>query len=518
MKKILSILFIVLFMFSLVSCKDNGSIGSIIEPNIDDEEGNQEGNQEGNEEGTEPQYKLVIKNKEVTIGIGEEFSIDIETDILDKSKISYLNTDNKVVAFQRNGNLKGLKAGTVTITAKYEDIIDTMTVTVTDEVKVYEKTDYRYWLNELSKKEDVNALLMDKSGIDKFNKAVYDNPSLTKVYDLTTLDIEVTADYVKGKINSYTAANSYTMYNSNGKAVSTTEKNTILANRNLDSLTGKINASYGVVVKFSSLKGYPTTNYIDTLKYDKNQENALVSAEGIIIYSYSKDGEWAFVQAENYYGWIKSEDIAKCSKEDFMKFYRSSKYLVVTGERVTIDGTVYRMGDKLPLVSEIDNEYKVLNPKRCGDGTLCIDEVMVQNSENVSSGFLPYTLTNVMMLGFRLLNTPYRWGDYDIDGRDCSSTQNAIYHCFGFVMPRNTSNQRKVPGYTTEVNGLDDSAMKNYKACTLIFTSSHVMMYIGEDADGVCYLLHNTGPCKLQTLASYNASSGKKMIGTLTIR
>ena len=45
---------------------------------------------------------------------------------------------------------------------------------------------------------------------------------------------------------------------------------------------------------------------------------------------------------------------------------------------------------------------------------------------------------------------------------------------------------------------------KNYKPGTLIFTSSHVMMYIGEDENGVSYLYHNTtskgGGCILQPL------------------
>jgi hypothetical protein len=61
--------------------------------------------------------------------------------------------------------------------------------------------------------------------------------------------------------------------------------------------------------------------------------------------------------------------------------------------------------------------------------------------------------------------------------------------------------------------------MKTYKPGTLIFTSSHVMMYIGENEKGVSYLLHNTnsgnGECILQSLDSYG---GSKIIGTLKLQ
>ena len=45
---------------------------------------------------------------------------------------------------------------------------------------------------------------------------------------------------------------------------------------------------------------------------------------------------------------------------------------------------------------------------------------------------------------------------------------------------------------------------------TMIFTSSHVMLYIGESEYGSAYLLHNTtsgnGECILQSLNSYGGS------------
>lgn len=58
-----------------------------------------------------------------------------------------------------------------------------------------------------------------------------------------------------------------------------------------------------------------------------------------------------------------------------------------------------------------------------------------------------------------------------------------------------------------------------YKHGTLVFTSSHVMLYIGQNADWKLYLLHNTnagnGECILQSFESYG---GSKMIGVLRMQ
>lgn len=64
-----------------------------------------------------------------------------------------------------------------------------------------------------------------------------------------------------------------------------------------------------------------------------------------------------------------------------------------------------------------------------------------------------------------------------------------------------------------------ETTLKKYKPGTMIFTSSHVMLYIGESEYGSAYLLHNTtsgnGECILQSFSSYG---GSKMIGLLQMQ
>jgi hypothetical protein len=87
------------------------------------------------------------------------------------------------------------------------------------------------------------------------------------------------------------------------------------------------------------------------------------------------------------------------------------------------------------------------------------------------------------------------------------------------MMPRNTSNQRKIDNYGINVNGINGAYLKaNYRPGSLIFSSGHVMMYIGEDLNGKSYILHNTssndGKCILQSLDSYG---GNKIIAVLKL-
>jgi len=470
-------------------------------------------------------YQFAFKNKEVTIGIGEEITIEFDTNIpdFDIDKVSYKLNNGKAISFQKNGNLKSTASGSASVDASYtydeEEYTSTMTITITEEVKTFEKTDPRYWLKIMKNTMDVDAELMDKTEIAAFNQAVYSDYTKTKVKDLSKLELNVSGDYVKGLINNYTKIKSgTTVYKTAKTTLTNTEKEAILSNRNLNNISSNVTASYGIIVQFATMRAYPTLCFTSSETYNGLQETALGVGESVVIYSYSADKEWCFVQAEDYYGWIQTENVALCTKDEFTQYYRSNNYMVVIGERITINSTVLRMGDKLPYKSVDESKFIVYMPTKCGDNTLCINEIEVENNELVHDGFLTYTYTNLFNQGFKLLNTPYRWGDYIIDGRDCSSTQNAIYRCFGFVMPRNTSNQQVIPGYSTVVNGLNNTSMKNYKIGTLIFTNSHVMMYIGQDENGNCYLLHNSGSCKLQTLTDYLNKVGKSMIATLTIQ
>ena len=157
-------------------------------------------------------------------------------------------------------------------------------------------------------------------------------------------------------------------------------------------------------------------------------------------------------------------------------------------------------------------ELTVKNPKdtiitRAKLASSVAGAVTLPKDDNYHVGYLEYTYNNLMMQAFKLLGIDYSWGDKETSGRDCSSTQNGIYKSFGFILPRNTSNQNSIPGYSTKVSGISTTTLKNYAPGTLMFSSGHVMMYIGENHQGYSYILHNTtagnGACILQKVTDY---------------
>lgn len=391
---------------------------------------------------------------------------------------------------------------------------------------IYEKThttyainNVNYWLQILTDKYDLQEELLSRSEINAYNQKVLSDYSKTKVLDVTKIASTTTGTAVKELINKYTNISKYTVYNASTKtAITSTEKNTILNNRALTSITSSVTVKYGLIVDFAWVRSYPTNHYSNDYYMDRFQETSLNVGEAVAIYHTSSDGNWYFVQAQNYNGWVEKKFIAECSYSEMTSFLNPTNRLVVISNYETIEGSHVRMGQSFPLLSQ-GSSYQISFPTRNSSGKLVLKTVTLNNKDSYSVGYLPYTYENVFKQAFKLLGINYSWGDKELNGRDCSSTMNAIYACFGFMMPRNTSNQVSIPTYGTKISGITSSIMKTYKPGTLIFTSSHVMMYIGENESGVSYLLHNTnsgnGECILQSLDSYG---GSKIIGTLKLQ
>lgn len=380
--------------------------------------------------------------------------------------------------------------------------------------------DPNYWLRLLSNKYDITKPLLSEDQIIEYNKNIVEGNSQTKVVDVLTLEKVVNADYVKGLINSYSNINKYTVFsNETNNALTSLEKDEILENRNLNNVNLTINVGFGLIVDFAWMRTYPTNNYSSTYDKDRFQETSLNVGEPVAIYHTSLDGMWSFVQATNYYGWVENKYIGISTYEEVSSFVNANDKLVVISDSVLIENAYVRMGQALPLLNK-EECYRVLFPTINEQGLLVLKEIDLEKNNDYSVGYLKYTYENLYLQAFKLLGINYSWGDKEIDGRDCSSTQNSIYGSFGFKLPRNTGNQNSIPLYGTKFSSITTENLKNnYKPGTLIFSSGHVMMYIGENHQGYSYIFHNTsagqGKCILQKLNSYGVN---KIIGTLKLQ
>ena len=383
----------------------------------------------------------------------------------------------------------------------------------------YLNNDANYWLRLLADKYEINKTILTLEEIKAYNEAIVSDYSKTKVVDVLSLDKNVSKEYIKGLIESYNNINKYTVYSNDTKnALTTAEKNIILNNRALDNITDK-EVVWGIITDFAWMRTYPTNDYSSTYDRDRFQETSLNVGEVVRIYHTSLDESWYFVQATNYYGWVEAKYIGVCSFETAENFVKADDFIVVISDYLVIEGAHVRMGQTFPILKE-DSNYIVNFPTRDSNGRLVLKEVEIAKDENVSKGYLEYNYENLYIQAFKLLNIKYSWGDKEKLGRDCSSTQNAIYATFGFKMPRNTSNQNKIPGFGKSVSNMTVGELKdNYAPGTLIFSSGHVMMYIGENVSGQSYIFHNTsagsGKCILQNVSQYGIN---KIIGILEMQ
>ena len=405
---------------------------------------------------------------------------------------------------------------------KLNSITDDLTVQAvyTFDNNAYDIKDVNYWLQVMSTKYNINKTILDNDGINIFNSKVTSDYSKTKVVDLSKISQTETYSNVYSLITKYSNINKYTVYNdSTSSAISSSEKTTILNNRNLENIPSTVNVKFGLITNFAWMRSYPTNYYSDKYAMDRFQETTLNVGEGVAIYHESLDGNWYFVQAQNYNGWVEKKHIALCSYDEMKDFLNEENKLVVISDYQKIENAHVRMGQSFPIVETNDTIHKIKFPIRDASGNLYLKDVTLPNSGNFSVGYLEYTYKNVFKQAFKLLGIDYSWGDKNTDGRDCSSTMNAIYTSFGFMMPRNTGNQNAIPTFGSSINGVSDTIMKKYNPGTMIFSSGHVMLYIGENANGVSYILHNTtsgnGECILQALSSYG---GSRIIGLLKLQ
>lgn len=93
------------------------------------------------------------------------------------------------------------------------------------------------------------------------------------------------------------------------------------------------------------------------------------------------------------------------------------------------------------------------------------------------------------------MGTPYGWGGMK-DGVDCSSYVLSVFKTFGFVFPRNTSQQNGSVGNITNTEAMSEaeklSVLAEADTPVLIYQSGHVMIYLGVLND-VHYIIHAPG-------------------------
>jgi len=260
---------------------------------------------------------------------------------------------------------------------------------------------------------------------------------------------------------------------------------------------GNINTTntvkYGVVTIRSNLRSFPTLagafETPEDTHFDMWQETAVDPGEPALILHNNAKGNFVFVQLKSYRGWLPRNQVAVTDRTTWLKYVEPREFAVVTDRLVNIKGLIYQMGAKLPLSSG-----KFLVPRRSSQGYLVSVEVPANFNDAVHKGYLPFTRNNLLRMAFKHLGAPYGWGGME-NSVDCSAFVQDVYKTVGIQLPRNGDEQETAfPG--VNMIGLNrEERIRIIKALepgSLMFTPSHVMLYLGEK-NSRPYMIHTAG-------------------------
>jgi len=370
-----------------------------------------------------------------------------------------------------------------------------------------------YWIE---RDKNAKKIIMTKEEIEKYNKKNLEKEAITDIFQFKE---ELPCEEISSTIKSISKVPSAPRYK-DGQLLKEEYFQGLEKNLGIDELKEKNSLSYGLTIRRSSLRTFPTEDRVfkspEDYDLDRFMETAVYPCEPCMIYCCSKDKKWYFSRIKNYFGWIKCDDVAVGSKEDIMNYAICEDFIVITGRKVYTGFNPFNkdismipldMGVKLPLVDEDHIEelifdmcpcgsYVVRYPLRSEEGKLRIVQMLIPQSEDVSQGYLPYNSKNIIKQAFKLQGERYGWGG-EFFSRDCSALVQDIYKTVGIDLPRNSGEQFKVAEgigtYFTETTSKEykKTVLDKLKIGSAIFLNGHVTIYLGK-VDKEYFIIHDT--------------------------
>ncbi len=345
-------------------------------------------------------------------------------------------------------------------------------------------------IKDLSEGYFSDTVILNEEEISDFNMNTKKRSN--SLYDIFNVE-SVSKKTIYRMINSYELSTKH-MYD----GVSEIGKNTmreITENRNIEAIKDLKGIKKALVIKRTNLRTFPIDiPFYDSLssEYDRLQETSLPLNTPIIILHTSRDKKWFFVISKIYYGWVKKDDVSFAKDEDWAYFSNPINFVVITEPEIEADGRLLEMGSTFPYDLN-NNKIEIIIPITGEDGYVSKKKIVL-NDDMFSIGFIPYTRKNVMNQAFKYLDFPYSWGGKN-RSVDCSSFTSNVYKTFGFIFPRNASEQERSLAKKIDVEDLRESEkieyLKNFNP-SLLYEHGHVLIYIGSKDDGV-YAIHASG-------------------------
>lgn len=283
---------------------------------------------------------------------------------------------------------------------------------------------------------------------------------------------------------------------------------------------------YAVTIKRANIRAWPTSGFLGYNENDPDDElqNSVLEINSPVVISKKcifRDDVFYFCQSEVLTGWINSEELAICkNKEEWVGAWKvdplSKDFLVVTQDKIVLEPMLYEpeisevelmLGSTLKLVPEdeipdvvgerqgTNFNYVVYIPTRDADDMYVRKVALIPARYNVSVGYLPFTEANLTKVAFELLGNRYGWGG-TMKSYDSSLFNRQVYKCFGFTIPTNTTWQKSIPGYATDLSEMSPEEkllfVKKLPIGSILYIKGCSMQYIGYIGDTI-YVISDIG-------------------------
>lgn len=277
-----------------------------------------------------------------------------------------------------------------------------------------------------------------------------------------------------------------------------------------------LEVQYGVMTDNSEMRCYPTMvcNYKEPFADDLDRfaKTLLKYGEPVVVYCQDLSGAWSFVRSQQMMGWIQTKTVSVTEDEALWNQYvRERSFVQVIASRNEIDYIDFRgcrrtqlvlMGTRLVLHDASCCSLLVSLPQRSDEGQLSMLQTMIPRNSNFYLHFLPLTLQNIVAQMKKMLGEPYGWGGAGCY-RDCTSLVSDGFSVFGFILPRNSSQQRQMFGVQSiaanESDACRKALLKGLPPGTVLYFPGHAMVYLGY-AQGEYRILHSVYEIGLDTL------------------
>lgn len=340
------------------------------------------------------------------------------------------------------------------------------------------------------------------------------------VHDLQALPASLDRATIAKWISGLSSRPERTLYDVHGLELPAATIDALVADANVDAVPAQTPTRYGMVVRRSDLRAFPTRlrafSSRDGTDIDRLQESALFPGTPVAIVHESRDRAWWFVVSPLYAAWIEKAGVAEGDAAAVFGYATKEPHLVVTGatartvytpEQPGVSELQLDMGVRVPLLADwpagkpVNGQHPYTSsvielPVRDDAGRLAFVPALLPRTADAQPGYLPLTSENLLRQGFKFLGERYGWG-HSYNARDCSGFVSEVYRSFGVTLPRNTRDMGVSPALNRiAFDPSDDHAkrlatLQGLKPGDLVFIPGHVMMVIGH-VDGEPYVIHDT--------------------------